>query len=769
MQIIEKFILFIALFFSTGALYGQTVELRGRVTDSQTGEPLPGASVVVAGTTRGTATDTQGYYTLHIDRGRQTLRVTSIGYLTGETIVEPGTRVLDVKLDPESQQIQAVTVSSRARDGNVKDVAMGVEHLDISTIRQIPPLMGEVDVLKAVQLLPGVQSTSEGGSGFSVRGGSPDQNLVLLDNATVYNASHLMGFFSVFNNDVVGGVEMYKGDMPIRYGGRLSSLLKVDTKTNVPQRFSGTGGLGLISARLMMEGPIGERTSWTVGARRSYADVFLKFSNDEAQRNSTLYFYDLNAKLTHRFSERDRLELNGYYGNDVFDADKMARMHYGNGAASLNWSHLFSSRFSSRVSASWSDYGYGMGMDADGMNVDWKAGISDVALRADFSYRVGRWLDAEWGASAILHRFRPANVSQTGYDNYDIEGGRALENGVWLGNTQELASWLTVRYGVRLAAFQNMGPIETYTYDADHEPLDTLQYGSGKIYHTYVRAEPRAGAVVKLSANSSVKASYARNVQFIQLAENSSAGSPVNVWFPASGNILPQTADIFSVGYFRNFRDNDFETSVEVYYKSLQNVIDFADHADLLLNRQLEGQVRTGSGRAYGAEFSVRKNSGRLTGFVNYTLSRTERTIPEINDGVTYLAPYDKTHAVNVLVNYEFSRRWNASALWVYATGMPTTYPTGRFEVNGEYFPIYSGRNEYRKPAYHRLDLSVNYIPRHDPAKRWQGEWNFSLYNAYGRKNPWLITYNQSDSPTPQAEMIYLFSFVPSITYNFKF
>jgi hypothetical protein len=449
-------------------------------------------------------------------------------------------------------------------------------------------------------------------------------------------------------------------------------------------------------------------------------------------------------------------------------AAEMGKFDYGNATASLTWKHTFSPKWFSRISVNTSDYGYGLGSDMANMEAYWNAGIFDVTFKADFDTHINKWWNLNYGISSTLHRFSPGKVSVVGYPEYEVQGSKALEHAVYLSNEQKLSKRLTLRYGLRWSMFQNIGKTVIFNYDDNHKVNDSI-YHNGEIYNTYGRLEPRIGGVFLIDGNSSVKANYARNVQFIQLAENSAAGSPVNIWFPASPNIKPQTVDMFSAGYFRNFENNMYETSVETYYKKLLGVIDFAEHASLLLNQHLEGDVRIGKGQAYGIEFMVRKNSGKLTGFVNYTLSRSERTIPEINAGKTYLAPYDKTHAINIALNYNFSKKLNVSATWVFASGMPTTYPTGRFEIDGVYFPIYSGRNEYRKPAYHRLDLSLTYIPKPDSKKRWKGEWNVSLYNAYGRKNPWLITYSQVKTVTPTSDMVYLFRFVPSVTYNFKF
>ncbi len=664
--------------------------------------------------------------------------------------------------------LQEVVISGKQNDENVSRVDMGVEKLSMKTIKKMPTLMGEVDVIKAIQLLPGVQATSEGGSGFSVRGGSPDQNLILLDNTTVYNPSHMMGFFSVFNNDVISGLELYKGDIPIKHGGRLSSLLDIQTKEDTPKRFSGSGGLGLISSRLMLEGPINENTSWLVSGRRSYADLFLAMSSDKEVRKASIYFYDLNAKISHRISSRDKISLNGYYGKDVFGAEP-GSFDYGNAAGSLTWSHIFSETLMSKFSLNATNYNYGLGSYLEGDEMTWKSNLFDLMFRADFVQPINQIFNLNYGITSTYHRMNPGIVkSPMMTDDYKVENSYAFEHSLYLSNEQTITKDLTVRYGLRWSIFQNTGTSTVYEYDENHELSDSTVYNSKKIYHTYNAVDPRLSLVYKIDGNSSVKANYSHNTQFIQLANNSSSGSPMDVWFSASPNVKPQKVDMFSAGYFRNFKENMFETSVELYYKSLKDVIDFVDHPDLILNKYLEGEIRTGTGKAYGIEFMVKKNSGRLTGFANYTLSRSERTIPEINKGKTYLAPFDKTHVVNIVLNYEFSPKINVSMNWVFATGNPTTYPTGRFEIEGEYFPIYSGRNEYRMPNYDRLDLSLNYIPNPSSKKRWKSEWNFSLYNAYGRKNAWMISYNQENFP-PKAEMTYLFSVVPSITYNFKF
>jgi hypothetical protein len=749
--------------------FSQNIRIHGEVTDRLTGEPLAEAVVYIKGTGIHTLSDVEGKYFISVRRGTYTICSSYLGYRPEEIRIQAEKElVVDFELE-NNTQLNEVTVSSHAMDEKVTSVQMGLEKLSAAEIKRMPALMGEVDILKAIQLLPGVQTASEGGSGFSVRGGSPDQNLILIDNTTVYNASHLLGFFSIFNNDILSGLSLYKGDIPLKHGGRLSSLLDVQTKTDIPQQFQGTGGIGLISSRLMLEAPIGEKTSWMVGGRRSYADLFLKLSQEDALRKSSVYFYDLNAKITHRLTNNDRFELNGYYGMDNFGAS-MGQFRYGNGAASFTWGHVFSESLLSKISLNWTNYDYGLVSKMEGAQVNWKSSITDWMLRVDFNQPLSELWNLNYGVTSTLHRFNPGIVVLSGYEDYRIDGNNALEHSLYLSNEQKISERFRVKYGLRWSVFQNTGKATVYNYDHNYETTDSTVYASGKVYNTYSAIEPRIGLVVKLTDASSLKANYAHNVQFIQLANNSASGSPLDIWFSASPNIKPQKVDMFSAGYFHNLKNNMYEASVELYYKDLTHVIDFAEHANLLLNNKLEGEVRTGVGRAYGTEFMIRKNKGFLTGFINYTLSRSERKIPEINRGKTYLAPYDKTHSINIVANWELSEKCTVSATWIYATGNPTTYPSGRFEINGEYFPIYSGRNEYRRPDYHRLDLSFNYIPRPDSKKRWKGEWNLSLFNAYGKKNPWMIVYDQNaDTGQPYAEMMYLFGIVPSITYNFKF
>lgn len=747
----------------------QTVTIEGVVLEKATKAPLPGATLIIEETRHGSVSDESGRFKFSIEKGNYTLTTSFVGNQSSRIKISASeNQTLEILLS-DNTALDEVVVTARAKDANITNLSMGVERLSMTEIKKMPALMGEVDVIKAIQLLPGVQATSEGSSGFSVRGGSPDQNLILLDNTTIYNASHLMGFFSVFNNDVISDLELYKGDIPLKHGGRLSSLLDIKTREDMPEKISGTGGVGLILSRLVLQGRAGDKTSWMVGGRRSYADLFLKLSSDEDLKGLTLYFYDLNAKLTHRISNRDNISINMYYGEDNFGT-KLYGFKYGNMASALTWGHSYNRNLYSRIGLNISSYNYKLNSDIDGAQMTWQSKINDLMLRADFTYVNDAFLNLSFGGTSTLHSFTPGTVKAEDYGQFKIDNNYALESALYASNEQEITDKLSVKYGLRWSVFQNVGKGTVFTYDDKYELADSTLYKSGKVYNTYHTLEPRVGAVYKLTDYSSVKANYAHNTQYIQLANGSSSSSPLDVWFLSGPNIKPQKVDMFSAGYFHNLDDNTYETSVEVYYKSLSNVIDFADHADLILNKHLEAEVRTGKGKAYGAEFMVRKNKGRLNGFINYTLSRAERTIPEINKGKTYLSPYDKTNSVNIVLNYELSRKVTLSGIWVYATGTPTTYPSGRFGIDGEYFPVYSGRNEYRKPDYHRLDLSCTYVPNPDSKKRWKSEWSFSIYNAYGRKNPYMITFDQeADTGIPYAESIYLFNLVPSITYNFKF
>jgi hypothetical protein len=743
--------------------------VNGSVRDNDNGEDLIGVSISVLNSGLGTTTNTYGFYSISLSAGEYTLVFSYLGYTSQEIKVDLSeNRNLNIQLEPNTQQLAEVVIRSEKKNANVSKAEMSVEKLSAQTIKKIPVLMGETDVLKSIQLLPGVQATSEGSSGFSVRGGSYDQNLILLDEAPVYSASHLLGFFSVFNNDAIKDVTLYKGDIPASSGGRLSSLMDIRSRDGNNQHFSGTGGIGLIASRLTLEGPIvSDKASFIVSGRRTYADLFLLFANNSAIRNTDLYFYDLNAKVNYRINDKNRLFISGYLGRDVLSVADFMKMGFGNKTATLRWNHIFSPKLFSNFTLIASDYDYSMmGM--------WTSSILDAAFKADFSYHPNPQNSIKFGYQVTHHTITPGEGGVEDGKNSIIEAitqprEYALEHAAYISNEMIVTDRLTLKYGLRYSLFQNIANGEV-NYLKDYKLDYSKIYVKGAFYNYHHQLEPRLGATYLFNDANSVKASYSRTTQYLQLASNSAAGSMLDVWFPASQNVKPQLSDQFSLGYFRNFTDNSYELSAEVYYKMLQNVIDFKDHADLLGNPDLEQELRFGKGRAAGLELMLKKNTGKLTGWVSYTFAYARRQVDEINNGAWYRSPYDKPHNISIVANYELSRKWSFGANWVFASGTPVTYPTGKYWAEGSYVPLYSGRNEYRYPAYHRLDVSAT-VKLSKPEKWLQSELNFSLYNAYGRKNPWMVTFQQeNDQPDiTYAENRYLFTFVPSITWNFKF
>jgi hypothetical protein len=753
------------------------VNVSGYITDASTGEALIGVNVAILETGAGTITNTYGFYSLTLDPGFYTLIFSYVGYVTETRPIRLGEDMtINVELPESLQELEEVTVVAEAANANITRVETGSTQLPIQSIRRIPALLGEVDVIKAIQLLPGVQVTSEGSSGFSVRGGTPDQNLILLDEATVYNASHLLGFFSVFNNDAIKDVKLYKGDIPASSGGRLASLLDIRMKDGNNRRLSATGGIGTISSRLTLEGPVfTEKVSFLLSGRRTYADLFLPFAKDSAVRDNTLYFYDLNGKLNYTINDKNRIFFSGYYGKDVF-ANDFAGLYFGNRTFTLRWNHLFSKRIFSNFTLVNSHYFYDLGTpEGEIPYFNWLSFLEDYGIKGDFTAYYSPSHTFRFGFASTLHVIKPGSIEARDQDENvtrsKLANNQALESGLYFSGESKLGKQLAVKYGLRYSLFQNVGEATVYTYNDEYEVVDSTFHAKGDFFHFYQGLEPRLALNYVINEKNAVKASYSRTRQYLQMASNSTAGTPLDIWFPASPNIRPQLSDQVSLGYFRNFSDNRIESSIEVYYKKMTNSIDFRDHAQLLLNPRLEGELRVGEATSYGAEFYLKYEISGFSGWVSYTYSRTERDIPEINDGKPYPAPYEKPHDLALVFSYDFSPRISVGANWIYSTGIPFTLPSGRYEVLGSVLPLYTGRNEYRLPDYHRLDLSFTIRGKRKPERRWQGEWNFSVYNAYARKNVWTLNFVQ-DTENPDltyAEMTYLFSIIPAITYNFTF
>ena len=776
--------LFFLLFFiilNISSFAQQKGQINGTIKDAETNEMLIGVSVYVEDLKTGTSTNEQGRYTLELPIGDHKLRVSYVGYGTIVKRVTIGNKpvVLNMKLEPETETLSEVEVTSERKDRNVSAMAMSVQSLDMITIKKIPALMGEVDVIKSIQLLPGVQAASEGSSGFSVRGGATDHNLILLDGAPIYNASHFLGFFSVFNNDVVKDATLYKGDIPANFGGRLSSVLDVSVKDEVPKRFSGQGGIGLVTSHLMLEAPLFDhKTSVLIAGRRTYAGLVLPFLGENLNK-SKINFYDINAKVTQSLGKNDRLFLSFYNGHDQFSMQQMIGLGYGNTSGTLRWSHIFNDRLTSNLSLIGSRYRYGIDMNYSPYDFSIKAGTDALSLNYDFMMIWNDQHVSKFGLATGIQSYLQGEIEDRGgalsqylqVDQSKAVSRKALEHALYFTHDYTPTPRLSFRAGLRLSCFQNIGAEEFYVFeDVIHAVIDTIQYGKGEIFNTEINPEPRLAAKFQIDEHSSIKASYSRTVQYAQVASSATGGLPFDVWFPVSPNVKPQKCDQFALGYFRNFKDDAIETSVEVYYKNMQNVIDFKDNAITYGYLLIDGELRTGKGRSYGAEFLVRKNVGKFTGWISYTYSRTFRTIKDINHGKEYRSPYDRPHNFVIVANYDLTPRISLAANWIYNTGVPVTFPYGQYTINGMTYAVYNGkRNESRYPDYHRLDLSFTCKLGKLKNRRWQHEINVSVYNAYARHNTWAITFDQADDGNMVTKNMYLFSAVPSISYNFKF
>lgn len=770
------FIIFTLFLFTFSQLAANKYTISGHITD-ESGEELIGATIYVKSLKSGTVTNAYGFYSLTIPENTYQIIYSYIGYEPQVKKVELNQNLrINVMLKEQSKTLDEVVITAERKDANVAKAEMSTMKIQAKEIKKIPAFMGEVDVIKAIQLMPGVQSASEGSSGFNVRGGSADQNLILLDEATVYNASHLMGFFSVFNNDAIKDVKLYKGDIPAAYGGRLSSLLDIRMKDGNNKEFHANGGIGTVSSRLTLESPIvKDKGAFIVSGRRSYADLMLMLSSDEEVQKNQLYFYDLNLKGNYKINEKDRLYLSWYLGRDVFDYDDLFGFSWGNKTFTLRWNHLFSEKLFSNFSVILSDYDYELGQSSEEQGFKWTSNLNDIKFKADYTYYPNTRNTIRFGVSGTMHHFNPGLAkgegNQTMYNELKMPESNALEWAGYLSDKWQPNEKLTVNIGLRGTIFQNMGKSTVYNFDENYEKIDSTVYSSGEIYNTFWGLEPRVNFKYSLNRQSSIKGSYSRTKQFIHLASNSTAGSPLDIWVPSSPNINPQLADQFALGYFRNFYDDVLETSIEAYYKNMDHQIDFRDHAELLLNPEIEGEFRTGYAWSYGLEFLIRKQTGKFTGWISYTLSKAERKIPEINQGKVYPASYDKPHNIAIVASYDITKRINVSANWVYSTGAPVTFPVGRYEYGNMIVPIYSDRNEYRLPDYHRMDLSVTYKFGVDKTRGLRSELNLSVYNVYNRKNPWMIIFSEDeqDPNVTIAEKVYLFPILPSLTYNFYF
>lgn len=761
--------------------------INGYIRDAATGETLIGATLSVKGNVKGITSNNFGFYSITLNEGEYTMVTSFVGYqsqIIGLNLTKDTS--LNINLLSGTNLSQEVVVTARKRDNNVKSAQMGKLSLPIEQIKSVPAFLGEVDLLKVVQLLPGVRNAGEGSAGIYVRGGGPDQNLILLDDAVVYNTGHLFGFFSVFNSDAIKNVSLIKGGMPSQYGGRLSSVLDVSMKEGNNQQFKVDGGIGLIASRLSIQGPIKkDKASFIVSARRTYIDALSKpfISKTSSFYGSGYYFYDLNAKMNYRFSEKDRLYLSGYFGRDVFDfvngkQSLDVNIPWGNATGTIRWNHVFSKKLFVNTTAVYNDYNFTFSALQNNFNVKLASGIRDVSLKQDYDFYPFSKQKIKFGALYTYHRFTPSVVSgnqdSVVFNPQNAQVKYANEAAVYLQDDWEISSKLQFNAGIRYSMFSQIGPYKNYTTDINGNRTDSVVYGSGKPVKTYGGLEPRATLRYALNDETSIKASVTRNMQYIHLVSNSGTTLPTDIWVPSTINVKPQISWLYAAGFFKNFKNNMYETSVEMYYKDMQNQIEYKDGYTPNTLDDTENSFVFGKGWSYGTELLINKVKGRFTGWLGYSLSWTWRKFPDLNFGEKFPAKYDRRNDLSAVALYEINKKWKVSAAFVYGTGNAATLPQRFYLVEGVLTQEYSRMNQYRLPSYHRLDLSATLTPKKNENRKWKTEWVFSIYNAYSRKNPYFIYFDQSGNALDgslqiQAKQVSIFPIIPSVTWNFKF
>ena len=772
--------------FITSLANGQNLTISGYMKDASNGEALIGATVFVKELETGNVTNVYGFYSITIPKGKYNVEYRYAGFESVVRTIElTQNERIDIELEETSTQLQEVVVTAKSENSNVKDVEMSVSRLDMKTMRKMPALLGEADVIKSIQLLPGVSTVGEGASGFNVRGGSVGQNLVLLDQAPVYSSSHLFGLFSVFNPDAVSDVKLYKGGIPAQYGGRISSILDVRMKEGNIKKFEGTGGVGLIFSRLAVEAPIvKEKASFIVAGRRSYIDALAApFLNDEQ-----LFFYDVTAKANYNVNDKNRIFLSGYLGRDVFRFDTNQGFSWGNQTATLRWNRIVNNKLFFNLTGVFSNYDYEIAFEErSDDSFEWESHIQTINLKPEFSYFINTRNELSFGADIVQYLFTPADAQAvSGGEGTDIGLGeqQGLESSVYISNKQELSKRISLEYGLRFSSFLNLSPTAVYEYGeaplGERRPVIGLDEIDGQeLIEDFYNFEPRFSIRYQFNEASSIKASYNRMAQYIHLLSNTTASIPLDIWTPSTNNIDPQIGDQFALGYFRNFKDNQYEASVEGYYRDTRNQIDYIDGADLLLNRFYEGEVLSGDGRAYGLEFLVKKNSGKFNGWASYTLGRTELQVEGINQGEWYPTRFDQTHNLKVVGFYDLNERITFSTNFVLTSGAPATFPSSRYSVQGYTIPHSDNvaRNDVRIPTYHRLDFSMTVYAKKNNRRGDRNFWVFSLYTVYARENPFSIYFNTSEgaptlgqlATTEATQFAVLGTILPSVSYNFKF
>lgn len=766
--------LFVLLFCCFATANAQNFTLSGVAKDNETAETLVGATIKLSGNKKlTTATNAYGFYSINIPTGSYKIEISYVGYTSISKQIEIRADIkLDFNLLMESN-LAEVTITSTKRNENILRPQMGVEKLNIKDIQNVPVLFGERDILKTLQLLPGIKSAGEGNSGFYVRGGAADQNLILLDEATVYNASHLLGFFSTFNSDAIKDATVYKGGMPSQYGGRLSSVLDVRMNDGNKKEYTVDGGVGLISSRLKFEGPfVKDKSSFMISGRRTYADAFLALAPDTSIRNNTLYFYDLNAKANYQLDERNTIYLSGYFGRDKLGLSNTFGFGWGNATGTLRWNHLFSNRLFANTSLIYSKYDYTIENLLSGSEFVVNSDISAFNLKQDFLFALNNKHELKFGFDAIHHTIAPGQISApsgSSVNEITIEKRKGLEFSTYFSDQYTVSDNIKVMYGLRLNTFSVLGGGNFKTYDLAGNTTSATNYKNGQIVKTYLNLEPRFSLSFQLSENKSIKTSYTRNTQNLHLMSNSTASSPTDIYILNSLNTKPEIADQIALGYFYNFNDNNYAFSAETYYKQMQNQIEYRNGTDLRGNQNVEADLIYGKGRAYGLELFLKKKYGKFNGWIGYTISKTERQFNQINTANWFNARQDRPHDLSVVGIYKPGKRWVFSSTFVYSSGSAVTFPQGKYVIDGKTVFYYGTRNSNRTPASHRLDVSATLESK--STKKFKSSWNFGVYNLYGRKNPFSIEFmDNPDNPTQtQAVQTSLFGMIPSVTWNFKF
>lgn len=769
----------------------ESFTLSGTLSDNSNGETLPGASIVIEDMGTGTTTNLYGFYSLPITKGKHTLIISYVGYQTQKKVIDvTGDITVNSELSESSEELNEVVLTTKETQAiNIRTPQMSVNKLTTKSIKKIPATLGEVDIIKSLQLLPGVSNAGEGSSGFNVRGGAEDQNLVILDEAIIYNSSHLFGFFSVFNADAVKDMQLYKGGIPSRYGGRASSVLDIRQKEGNSKHLALTGGIGAISSRITVEAPLfNEKGSFLVSGRSSYAHLLLKLSNFK----SSASFYDLNFKTNYNFNPKNRLFLSGYYGKDKMDFSGAFNNSYGNLSTNLRWNHIFSNKLFSNLSLIYSKYNYNLLISNPG--IDWASDIKNYNLKYDFKYFRSDKFKYEFGTSYIYYDFNPGllkpygNTASVNRDKLDDK--KALESAVYISAEHKITSLFTAQYGLRYSQFIRFGgqslntyqdnlPVVYNAYLGIYErgtPIGQTAYKSGDVIKQYGYLEPRVGLSYQLNEFASVKASYNRMAQYLHLISNTTSATALDVWAPSGKFLKPQLADQFGLGYFVNLNNNAYSLEVEAYYKTIQNRVDYIDGSDLIAKNNIETEIMVGESRSYGLEVLFKKNQGKFTGWIAYTLSKSEQRTPGgriggkgINNGEWYNTSYDRTHDISITGSYKHNEKWTFGMNFAFQTGRPTTYPNGQFLYNGISTATYDQRNANRLTAYHRLDFSATLTPTKNKNKKVKGEWVFSVYNLYNRQNAKSISFAEnSDTGLNEATRTSIFGILPSVTYNFK-